>query len=160
MTEIPADVIEAAQASHLAFYPLGPFASVTLAQWIIESGWGKYASGDNNFFGIKATHEQIDEGKATIRLTHETINGVYAPVMQYFADYESVADCFIAHARLLSTSPYYWKARQAVTPNEYAMALQGVYATGIPDHPYGGVLIDTMREGNLYQYDLPMKGAA
>lgn len=159
MMEIPADVIEAAQASHLAFYPLGPFASVTLAQWIIESGWGKYASGENNFFGVKSTQEQIAEGHATARLTHETIGGVYMPMMQYFANYNSVEDCFMAHAKLLSTSPYYWKARRATTPDDYAMALQGIYASGIPGHPYGTVLIDTMRECNLYQYDLPMKAA-
>ena len=34
----PSDVIAAAQSSHARFYPKGPFASITLAQWAVESG--------------------------------------------------------------------------------------------------------------------------
>lgn len=157
---IPADVIAAAQASHAKFYPLGPFASVSLAQWAIESNWGKSLSGKNNCFGIKATHDQIAANQATRRWTHETFNGVYHPIEQWFADYESLEACFMAHAKLLSTSAYYWKARAAVTPGEYAMALQGIYATGIPGHPYGEVLIDVMKQNNLYQFDQPTAPAS
>ena len=151
------EVIQAAQNSHARFYPLGPFASISLAQYGVESAWGKYLSGKNNPFGIKATQAQIAKGEATERWTHETINGVYQPMQQFFANYDSIVDSFMAHAELLSTSQYYWKARLAITPDEYAMALQGVYATGIPQHPYGVVLISIMKENNLYQYDLKMQ---
>lgn len=158
--KIPMVVAHAAQASHAKFYPRGPFASVTIAQWVIESGWGQFVSGKNNYFGIKATQDQIASGNATSRWTHETFHGVYHPIQQWFADYDSIDDCFISHARLLSTSPYYWKARQAATPDEYAMALQGIYATGIPGHPYGEVLIKTMKSNALYAYDSPPAPAA
>lgn len=151
------DIIIAAQKSHAAFYPLGPFASISLAQWALESDWGRHLSGENNYFGIKATREEIAAGKARIRWTHETSNGVYHPIMQAFANYANLDDCFLAHARLLTYSTYYWKAREAITPDEYAMALEGIYATGIPGYSYGGILIEIMKENDLYQYDAIMQ---
>lgn len=152
---IPSEVIAAARAAHDKFYPLGPFVSITIAQWALESNWGKSQSGKNNYFGVKATKAQIAVGRATRRLTHETIKGVYQAMFQYFADYDDLTDAFIAHAQLLSTSRYYVKAQHAATPDAYAMALQGIYATGIPGHPYGEALIDIMKQNNLYQYDQP-----
>lgn len=154
MATIPDEVVKAAQSSHAAFYPRGPFASITIAQWIDESDWGKYTSGKNNFFGIKATVEQINAGEATARRTHETIRGDYRAEIQWFADYPSLEDGFKAHARLLAESSYYWQARQAISSDEYATALTGIYATGIPGHPYGEVLIEIMRENDLYRYDV------
>src|ERR1700722_17849140 len=56
---IPASVIVAAQAAHKTFYSLGPFASVTLAQWAVESDYGRaMPAGSNNPFGIKAFGDQ------------------------------------------------------------------------------------------------------
>lgn len=150
---IPANIVAAARSSHDAVFPLGPFVSVTIAQWIIESASGKSLSGKNNCFGIKATKDQIARGLATLKMTHETINGVYQPLPQWFADFDSLDACFLAHAHLLASSPYYVKAQHAPTPDAYAMALQGIYATGIPDHPYGETLITVMRQNNLYQFD-------
>lgn len=152
MTFTPS-AIAAAQGSHKAFYPKGPFASVSLAQWALESDYGKFLSGKNNSFGIKATKAQIAAKKATLRWTHETLHGQYVKVAQWFADYDTELDCFMAHAHLLATSGYYTTAQHAANPKDYAMALQGIYATGIPGHPYGPALILIMDQNNLYQYD-------
>ncbi len=142
-----------AQASHAKFYPRGPFVSITLAQWIDESAWGAVTSGKNNYFGIKATEAQILAGKATQRWTHETLRGVYQKVTDYFADYDSVEDCFDAHAALLCT-PWYARCVAAKTPADYAHALwECDYATGIPGHPYDSVLIGIMNTYDLYQFD-------
>ena len=139
--------------SHARFYPRGPFISITLAQWIIESAWGTAPSGRNNFFGIKATAAQIAHGDYTIRWTGETIHGVYQKIRQPFANFDSPADCFDAHAYLLC-QPWYAPCQRAPNPDAYAHALWLChYATGEPGHPYDQVLISYMRLYNLYALD-------
>jgi flagellum-specific peptidoglycan hydrolase FlgJ len=57
MNPFHADIIQAAQSAQRA-YPC-VFACVTLAQWAIESGYGReIPAGSNNFFGIKAVRGQ------------------------------------------------------------------------------------------------------
>ena len=146
-------VIPYAVASHAKFYPRGPFASITLAQWAIESAYGRHMSGRNNCFGIKATAAQIQMGQATSRWTHETLGGQYQKMLQYFADYNTLGDCFDAHAHLLTT-PWYQRCIDATTSREYAHALWLChYATGIPGHPYDAALIAVMDANDLYQFD-------
>ena len=140
-------------ASHAKFFPRGPFASITLAQWAIESAYGRVMSGRNNCFGIKATVTQIQMGQATSCWTHETLGGIYRKELQYFADYNTLGDCFDAHAHLLTT-PWYQRCMNAQTPQEYAHALWLChYATGIPGHPYDAALIAVMDANDLYQFD-------
>ena len=55
-------IIPIAKASHAKFTPRGPFVSIDLAQWAIESGYGTHMSGVNNPFGIKATQAQREAG--------------------------------------------------------------------------------------------------
>ena len=148
--KIPDDVIAAARAAEKVFYPYGPFVSVSLAQWALESAYGRAEpEGSNNPFGIKAVEGQ----ESVVAWTHETLHGVYVALPQHFAKYASVAEAFMAHAKLLATSPWYHAAQHAQTADEYAQALQGIYATGIPGHPYGAALVAIMRAANLYQFD-------
>ena len=153
----PARIISAARAaSRLSGNDKAPFASINLVQWAVESAYGKSASGKNNFFGIKATPAQITAGKATKRLTHETVNGVYGPYDLYFADFDSEAECFAAHTALLTNPTMGWAYKDcwvAKDADSYAMALQEHYATGMPDHPYGETLIQWMRRDGLYEAD-------
>lgn len=160
MSLITPMLIDAATKSHSRFYPYGPFVSVNIAQFGDESQWGKYPSGKNNYFGIKATRAQIAAGKATMRPTHETLpDGQYVKIPQYFADYDSLEECFDAHARLLTT-PHYHECVAATTPEEYCHALwRAGYATGIPGHPYDTVLIGIIHDMNLKQYDPVMRKA-
>ena len=154
---IPPEVIAAAKASHAKVYPLGPFVSVILAQWAVESGYGKHVSGTFNYFGIKATEGEIAAHHATQCLTTEWIRGVrHDKVPQWFANYDSLEDCFDAHARLLLT-PHYKQCQQARTVEEYCMALQDCgYATvrdseGRPN--YAAILMNTINGADLKQYD-------
>ena len=143
-------------ASRLSGNPIAPFASINAVQWAVESAYGKAQSGKNNFFGIKATPAQIAAGKATKRLTHETIDGVYGPKDLYFADYASVDECFAAHTALLTDPKMGWAYKDcwaAKTAEQYAMALQEHYATGEPDHPYGVTLIAWMKRDGLFELD-------
>ena len=150
MTFFPSEVIIAAQAAEKAFYPYGPFVSVSLAQWALESAYGTAEpAGSNNPFGIKSVAGQ----DSVVAWTHETLHGVYVRIPQHFAKYDNLSEAFMAHAKLLATSPWYHAAQHAQTADEYAQALQGIYATGIPGHPYGAALIAIMRAADLYQYD-------
>ena len=154
MGQFPQDVIDAAKAAEAAFWPYGPFVSVSLAQWALESAYGRAEPAvSNNDFGIKATPEQIKDGQDVVSWTHETLHGVYVRLPQFFAKYPSHAEGFMAHAKLLATAPCYRAAQHAQTADEYAQSLQGIYATGIPGHPYGAALIAIMRSADLYQYD-------
>jgi len=158
MNLFPENIITGAKAAEAAFYPKGPYVSIILAQWGLESDYGKYVSGKNNYFGIKATLAQIAAKQATIRLTHETIQGVYRPMYQYFADYPDVTTGFMAHSALLCEPSMEWAygdCWRAQTPQAYAHALREHYATGQPNDPYDVVLITIMDENNLYQYDRP-----
>lgn len=115
-------------------------ALITFAQWAQESGWGKKMSGKNNPFGIKAR-----KGEAgTDVVTHEVINGKRVKMVQRFADYESMADAFSAHAQLLANGKPYAKARTHLDdPFAFADALTGVYAT---DQKYGSNLKKIMKQ--------------
>ena len=74
------DQIETLAAKAGAKYP-----SLVAAQWALESGFGKYLSGKNNFFGIK--------GKGTVVTTTEFINGKQVTVRDEFKDYSSPEEC-------------------------------------------------------------------
>ena len=151
MPLFPPDVIAAAQASHAKYFPLGPYASVSLAQWAVESAYGRVMSGANNPFGIKATAAQIAAGEATIRWTQEFIDGEYQKVQQYFADYPDLTGAFEAHARLLATSPIYIEAQRASTVDYYVIAMARHYAT---DPNYASKILAIIRQNNLTQYDV------
>ena len=148
---IPLSVISAATQSHKRFFPYGPFVSVILAQWILESNWGRLPSGKNNYFGIKARADQVARGEFTDRWTHEVLpSGQSVKMVQRFANYNSIGAGFDAHADLL-TSAHYYAAQHEQTVNEYCIALQHAgYAT---DPKYASKLIDLINKYNLKQYD-------
>jgi hypothetical protein len=108
-------------------------AKVTFAQWELESGSGKHLPpGSNNPFGIKAVGNQPSVGAWT---TEVDANGASHRVFAQFRKFDTLADAFAEHARLLATSPRYANARQfANDPDRFADALTGVYAS---DPGYG-----------------------
>lgn len=144
-------IIPIAQASHAKFYPRGPFTSISLAQWAVESGYGAHMSGVNNCFGIKATQAQREMGYARLVLTHEYINGHYIREEQWFANYDSLEECFNEHAYLLCT-PHYQRCIDARTPAEYAEALHLCNYATAPN--YAATLMSVITHNDLTQYDL------
>lgn len=153
---IPPDIIAGAQASQKA---TGIPASVTLAQWALESGWGKSVSGKNNYGGITAKVKDAvfpyvpgtPLEPATLCQTREVYQGKSVQCKRWFKDFVSVADFFNAHGKLLATAKAYAPAR-AKLPDPYAFAdaLTGVYAT---DPNYGTTLKSIIRSNNLTRYD-------
>lgn len=124
-----AEAWAAAQAAEAKY---GIPAAVTFAQWKLESASGtRVPVGSNNPFGIKALPGQAYVDAAT----KEYVDGQWRTVSAHFAKFDSVADAFAAHARLLATAPAYAEARKhSNDPGAFADALTGVYAT---DPNYG-----------------------
>ncbi len=110
-------------------------ANHILGQAALESGWGKHqpkmadGSSSHNLFGIKATSSWT--GKVAEVTTTEYIGGVARKVTAKFRAYDSYADAFKDHARLLSKSPRYSQTvAQADTAQGFARGLQKAgYAT-------------------------------
>jgi flagellum-specific peptidoglycan hydrolase FlgJ len=146
MDPFPPAVVQAAQASQAKWnIP----AAIILAQWSLESAFGQATPpGSNNPFGIKATAGE----PFVIAQTTEYVNGKRVLGPAKFRKFDSMADAFDQHGKLLATAPCYAKARLVSgDPDAFARALQGIYAT---DPQYANKLIARMKQYNLYKYDL------
>lgn len=138
------EAITAAQAGAQA---TGIPASVTLAQWALESGWGAHSPG-NNPFGIKCMAGYPSQEEAT----KEYVHGQMASEDQPFAEFPDLNTAFMVHDQLLANASAYANAR-AQLPDVFAFAnaLTGVYAT---DPNYGTLLGEIIRDSDLTQYDV------
>jgi flagellar protein FlgJ len=137
-------------------------ASVTIAQAILESGWGVHHMDDaNNYFGIKAQEKNgtIDFGTVATgsvdKLTKEfDANGQPFTIVAHFRAYKDMAGSFIDHGLFLG-APRYKSALDAYKAdkdaNEFARGLQSAgYAT---DPNYAATLISLMTAHNLFQFN-------
>lgn len=140
---IPPNVVVAAVLAH---HKWEVPASVSIAQWALESGWGRHVPpNSNNPFGIKAsmTDPHVEAW------TTEVYNGRTVRIMARFRKYASLAQAFDAHGQLLSTK-YPRAMACASNPLAFAYALTGRYAT---DPKYGSKLVQIMKQYKLLQYD-------
>jgi Mannosyl-glycoprotein endo-beta-N-acetylglucosaminidase len=147
-----AEVAPAAVASQRKY---GVPASVTIAQAIDESGWGRssLATKDHNLFGIKGTGPAGSDQQPTQEYEH----GHPVTRSASFRVYRNVAESVDDHGKLLATSEYYRRPMaDRMDPNAFAAALTGIYAT---DPDYGAKLISLMRQYNLYRYDVARPAA-
>jgi flagellar protein FlgJ len=137
-------------------------ASVTIAQAIHESGWGRSALArrDHNYFGIKCfgTPGPIAVGCRTYATT-ECGPAASAPggsrcwrTRARFRAYRNPAGSMADHGRFLVVNPRYRPAfRFTGQPDRFARAIHRAgYATG--PH-YARNLIRIMRRYDLYRYD-------
>ena len=126
-------------------------ASVTMAQAILESGWGRsgLTRSAHNFFGMKGTGPA---GSVTVRTREEDSHGHSYYVNAAFRKYHNATESFTDHARLLSLGSRYRTAMaHKNNPEQFARDLQTAgYAT---DHRYASTLISIMRQYHLEQFD-------
>lgn len=143
---LTSEVIRGAQSSDRLW---GVPASVTLAQFILESGYGKrMPPGSNNPFGIKARGDQPFVEAATV----EHVEGHDRVEIARFRKYTDFDEAFSHHGKLLATSAYYRKAMAVrEDPFAFANALTGIYAT---DPKYGAKLVKLIRQYELTDYDI------
>ena len=133
----------------------GIFASVTLAQSIIESGWGKsgLTQKANNMFGIKCSDGW--EGECINMATDEYYSGNWENINALFRVYPSIEDSVNDHSLFLIENPRYTEAGvfDAVTFQEQIRAIHNAgYATS---PTYSENIINTIEMYNLDEWDVP-----
>ena len=134
-------------------------ASVTIAQIIKESGYGKYGPGGKNgqglsylayqycnLFGIKGTGTA---GSAVMKTNEMTSGGSIYSIQAGFRVYNTYTECIEDRSKLLK-NVYSDLTRGVTDANTFAMKIGGRWATGIN---YGQGLIKTMETYDLYRLD-------
>ena len=141
-----------AEGATEAYRETGVFASVTIAQAILESGWGKsgLAQKANNYFGIKCSEGW--DGEACRMPTKEVVMGRTIVVMAAFRKYPDRSGSIRDHAAFLTKNKRYKPAFEAKDGYEFARAIaKAGYAT---DPLYHVKLTDIIKRYNLVQYDI------
>lgn len=122
--------------------------SVTLAQAIHESNWGRSKIG-NNIFGIKAGSNWT--GKIKEVETQEYVNGEWVTITTVFRDYDSIKESVQDYGKLIGESSLYARVRNATNYKDACRELQNAgYAT---DPEYADKLINIIESNNLTIYD-------
>jgi flagellum-specific peptidoglycan hydrolase FlgJ len=128
-------------------------ASVTLAQAILESDWGRstLTREANNLFGIKALRSPGTAGIYEIN-TWEVYAGENVTVLAAFKAYTTLADSIVDHGNWFhDNSRYHGALRVKDDPRAFARAInEAGYAT---DPAYAPKLIGLMDKFDLYAYD-------
>ncbi|MGX7198516.1 LysM peptidoglycan-binding domain-containing protein [Enterococcus nangangensis] len=138
------------------------YASVMIAQAILESGWGTSSLGsapNYNLFGIKGNYN----GQSVSMTTSEYLNGQWVTIQAAFRKYPSYYESFQDNARLLKNTSftagtYFYAGAWKSNTTNYQQAtayLTGRYAT---DPSYNVKLNNLIATYNLTQYDTPSSG--
>jgi flagellum-specific peptidoglycan hydrolase FlgJ len=155
---IASAVLPAQQCEFMTRIP----ASVTIAQAILEAGWGHHHIGKaNNYFGVKAFKKNgaIQYGNVATGYvdakTREHLGGKDVIVSDHFRTYASMAASFLDHGKFLAGNARYAKAIKdyAKTGDAEAFA-HGLQTAGYATDPhYAELLIRIMKRNGLYQYN-------
>ena len=130
----------------------GVLASLTLAQAILESGWGK--SGltvkANALFGIKAGKSW--KGKVYSAQTQECYDGAtFTTITALFRAYDSWAESVDDHSALLTSAARY---KAVIGERDYKAACRAIKAAGYATDPqYADKLIQIVENYSLTAYD-------
>lgn len=141
----PAAIVTAAQASETE---TGVKTCITLAQWALESGYGKhFPTGSFNPFGIKAR-----PGQPYVEApTKEYLNGKWVTVQARFRKFPSFAEAFQHHGRLLCSGPYKVALNYRGDWRKFLQRIAGIYAT---DPKYFEKIESIIGNYRLFEFDL------
>lgn len=140
------------------------YASVMIAQAILESGWGQstLTTLANNMFGIKGSYNgQFVE----MQTMEDDGNGNLYPIIAKFRKYPSLKESFQDNAHVLKTTSFSpgvffyhgaWKSNTS-SYRDATQWLQGRYAT---DTSYASKLNNLIETYNLTQYDTSSGGGS
>lgn len=120
-------------------------ASLTIAQAILESGWGTSALArkSNNLFGIKGSGKNYK--------TFEYINGKRVDIVDSFKVYPDWETSVTDHSGLFLRLSRY---QNLIGERDYKKACRKVYEDGYATAPdYADVLIGIIESYKLYLYD-------
>ncbi|MEG1862760.1 MAG: glycoside hydrolase family 73 protein [Oscillospiraceae bacterium] len=129
----------------------GILACLTIAQAILESGWGN--SGlckiSNNLFGIKGEYS----GGFVYYPTKEWAGGRYVDITAKFKKYPSWQESLSDHGAMLMRMPQY---KNLIGEKDYKIACKKIKADGYATAPdYTPKLINLIEQYELTQYNLP-----
>lgn len=127
-------------------------ASVTLAQGILESGWGKspLSKSSNNHFGIKCHADWQGE-------RHQTMSETSAEVIKTtcYRAYASAEQSYQDHTDFLLKNALY---RPLFANKDYRSWAVGLEALGYAhDDNYAELLVSIIESNELYQYDIELE---
>lgn len=125
-------------------------ASLTIAQAILESGWGKseLAVKGNNLFGIKGTGPA---GSIALETTEHDANGNPYRTIAVFRKYHSWEQSLNDHTQFLVQSKRY---QNLIGETDYKRACQKIQDDGYTNDPkYTNLLIQLIERYRLYEYD-------
>lgn len=130
-------------------------ASVTMAQAILESGWGKsgLSTQANNFFGIKG---KGPAGSVTMR-TREVFNGQSTYINAPFRKYNSPAESFADHGKFFTQNKRYSTAMQH-TNDAHRFAREIAKAGYATDPKYASMLSGLINKHGLERFDRIARG--
>ncbi|NUS74195.1 MAG: glucosaminidase [Corynebacteriales bacterium] len=151
------DFVEHAGGSAKASqWEYGVPSSVTVAQAILESGWGKsgLAVNENNYFGIKCRDGipgPIAIGCAEYPTKECDAQGCY-DTTGLFRKYASIEDSFRDHGRFLFESPRYAAAFNY--SHDADQFVREIHAAGYATDPdYSNKVIRIMQQQDLYRFN-------
>ncbi|KEI18299.1 glucosaminidase domain-containing protein [Clostridium haemolyticum] len=129
------------------------FASVTIAQAILESGWGEssLAKNYNNLFGIKALRDW-DGPVANIYTKEWTENGIIT-VKQPFRIYSSWTESILDHAKFLKAEWYI--SAGVFKATNYFEQIKALFNGGYTTDPnYVNKILDLIDKYHLNKFDV------
>lgn len=144
----PKTVISGAQRTDRIY---GVPACVSMAQWALESAYGRSLSGANNPFGIK-WRPAFGPNFRTV-WTWEVVNGKVVKVQARFASFSSYDKAFDTHGYMLARNDgYYGRSRRHMENwRAYVQAIAPIYAT---DPLYASKLIRIIEDYRLFDYNV------
>jgi flagellum-specific peptidoglycan hydrolase FlgJ len=106
----------------------GMRVAVSLAQAALETGWGARPIGGWNLWGLK--NLKWNPGKVLVKTKEwdKELND-FVETTAEFEDFETADEAFECYGRLVTNSPYYRAAREAVDLAGYVHELAKVWAT-------------------------------
>lgn len=121
--------------------------SLTIAQAILETGWGGSSVG-NNLFGIKANKDW--KGKTILKKTREYVNGKKIYIDAYFRNYDNIYESLKDRFELLQKPRY----KKVIGVEDYKIACNEIWKAGYATDPeYPNKLIRIIEQYSLNQYD-------
>ncbi len=135
-------------------------ASVTLAQAILESGWGQFNAGANNYFGMKAQATKTPgvfawSGNAigcVLKKTLEEVGGRMQTEIGAFRAYRSLTASIRDHGARLLANPVYAPAfKHTESDTRFVRAIARYYAT---DSRYASKVLAIIKKYGLRKYNV------
>ena len=127
-------------------------ASVCIAQYILESGWGRYCIGQFNYFGRKWNGWGNYVRQQTTEYDYDSCH--YITIYDKFQSYSSLEEAIRDWCVLITEEPASSNALAEWQSNwnveDFVYSLAPVYAT---DPDYAHKIIATINANNLYRFD-------